>query len=62
MARIPERQLEQLKRLPLAALVEASGIALSRRGANLAGLCPFHEEDTPSLIITVEKNLFHCFG
>ncbi|MCP4498736.1 MAG: DNA primase [Deltaproteobacteria bacterium] len=62
MARIPERQLEQLKRLSLAALVEASGIALSRRGANLAGLCPFHEEDTPSLIITVEKNLFHCFG
>ena len=26
------------------------------------GCCPFHEDDTPSLVVTVAKNLWHCFG
>ena len=63
MARIAEAELERLKAsVPLAGLVEASGVKLTRQGADLAGLCPFHAEDTPSLKVTPGKNLWHCFG
>ncbi|MCP4501176.1 MAG: DNA primase, partial [Deltaproteobacteria bacterium] len=62
MPRIPEQTVEQLKQLPLAALVERSGVALARRGKDLVASCPFHEEDTPSLFISVSKNVFNCFG
>jgi DNA primase len=61
--RITDTELDQLKAFaPLAALITADGIALSRQGADLAGLCPFHAEDTPSLKVTPGKNLWHCFG
>src|SRR5271155_4999497 len=62
MARIEAGELERLKSVPVAELVAASGIPLVRQGADLAGLCPFHAEDTPSLKVTPAKNLFHCFG
>ena len=26
------------------------------------GLCPFHQEDTPSFIVTTTQNMFYCFG
>ena len=63
MARIAEAELERLKAsVPVAGLIEASGVKLTRQGADLAGLCPFHAEDTPSLKVTPGKNLWHCFG
>jgi DNA primase catalytic core len=63
MARITDAELERLKAgVPVAGLIEASGVALSRQGADLAGLCPFHADDTPSLKVTPGKNLWHCFG
>ena len=63
MARIDEAELERLKAsVPLAGLIEAAGVKLTRQGADLAGLCPFHAEDTPSLKVTPGKNLWHCFG
>lgn len=31
-------------------------------GKKLMGLCPFHDEDTPSFVIYTETNTFHCFG
>jgi len=64
MAMIPNADLERLKRnTDLAALVRARGIALKKHGSrDLAGRCPFHEDDKPSFIVTPGKNLFHCFG
>ncbi|MFA7576717.1 MAG: DNA primase [Candidatus Muiribacteriota bacterium] len=35
---------------------------LSKNGKNYTGLCPFHNEDTPSFYVDSEKKLFHCFG
>jgi DNA primase catalytic core len=56
-------QIEQLKaEISLPRLVEASGIALTKQGKEYVGLCPFHAEDTPSLKVSAEKNVFHCFG
>jgi DNA primase catalytic core len=62
--RIPEAELEQIKRgTDLAALVRAKGIELRPHGTgHLAGKCPFHDDTTPSLIVTPAKNLFHCLG
>ena len=63
MARIPPEDLERLKaEVSLVRLVEDAGIALTRTGKDQVGRCPFHEEDTASLIVTPAKNLFHCFG
>jgi len=63
MARIAESELERLKReVSVARLIEESGIKLEKRGKDMVGLCPFHQDDTPSLTVTPEKNLFHCFG
>ena len=63
MARIPESEIERLKReVSLERLAEARGIQLQRHGADLLGLCPFHEDHQPSLVISPHKNLWHCLG
>jgi DNA primase len=49
MVRIPDTELERLKReVSLERLVAARGVKLERRGADLIGLCPFHEDYDPS--------------
>lgn len=37
-------------------------VTLKRRGANLTGLCPFHNEKTPSFSVNPARNIFKCFG
>ncbi len=37
-------------------------VTLRRRGINLIGLCPFHNEKTPSFIVSPAKGIFKCFG
>ena len=63
MARIPEDVIERLKReVSLERLAEAPGVELKRHGADLIGLCPFHDDKKPSLVISSRKNLWHCLG
>ena len=63
MARIPEEEIERIKReISLERLVLAKGVKLKRHGADLLGLCPFHDDHEPSLVISPEKNLWHCLG
>lgn len=63
MARIPDDLLERLKHeISLERLAEAKGVALKQHGADLLGLCPFHDDHEPSLVITPSKNLWHCLG
>jgi DNA primase len=42
--------------------VVSEAVALRRAGRNLVGLCPFHEERTPSFTVSPERGVFHCFG
>ena len=37
-------------------------VNLKRRGSNLIGLCPFHNEKTPSFSVSPTKNIYKCFG
>ena len=63
MARIPQEEIDRIKHeVPLADIVRARGVELKVHGANLLGLCPFHEDHDPSLVITPAKNLWHCLG
>jgi len=65
VARIPEAEIERLKReISLERLVEARGVVLKRKGADLVGRCPFgtHADAEPSFVVTPAKNLWHCFG
>ena len=37
-------------------------VSLSKRGSDYTGLCPFHNEKTPSFHVSLDKQLFYCFG
>lgn len=63
MARIPDDVLARLKaEVSVQRLVEGVGVELRRQGNDLVGRCPFHEDKTPSLLVTPSKNLWHCLG
>lgn len=63
MPRIADHEVERLKaEVSLVRLVESSGVALTKRGGDMVGCCPFHADDSPSLVVSVSKNLFNCFG
>jgi len=63
MARFTETELEQLKNeVAVERLVEAAGIVLKKSGKDKIGLCPFHADGEPSLVVTPAKNLWHCFS
>jgi DNA primase catalytic core len=63
MARIPVEVVERLKtEISVQRLAEARGVAFKKHGADLIGRCPFHDDKTPSLVVTPKKNLWHCLG
>lgn len=54
--------IEEIKqRIDIVDLV-SSYVTLKKTGRSLKGLCPFHNEKTPSFIVTPEKQEWHCFG
>ena len=42
--------------------VISSYVPLKKKGSNYFGLCPFHNEKSPSFSVTREKQMYHCFG
>ncbi len=63
MGRIPDVEIERLKReIPVARLAREAGVVLKQHGEELLGLCPFHDDKSPSLVINPSKNLWHCLG
>jgi DNA primase catalytic core len=63
VARIPDVELTRLKvEVSVQRLVEGCGVELRPQGQDLVGKCPFHDDSSPSLIVTPAKNLWHCLG
>lgn len=62
MAYIPEEKIEEIKESVDIVSVISDYVDLKKRGQNYIGLCPFHNEKTPSFTVSPEKKIFHCFG
>ena len=63
MARLSDAEVNKLKsEISLLRLVESQGYDTKKQGADYVLSCPFHEEATPSMVISPKNNLFHCFG
>ena len=64
MARFDDLELEEVKRrTDLAALIRSRGVVLTGGEAgNLIGRCPFHDDETPSLVVTPGKGLWRCMS
>lgn len=62
MAKIPEEVIETVRTATNIADVVGQYVQLKKSGKNLFGLCPFHEEKTPSFSVTEDKQIFHCFS
>lgn len=62
MARFGQDKIEEVR--ARADIVEVVGahVRLKRAGRNFVGLCPFHNEKTPSFSVNAERGFFHCFG
>lgn len=60
--RIPESTLSEIQnRLDIAEVI-GEYVSLQRRGGRYWGLCPFHQEKSPSFTVTPEKGVYYCFG
>lgn len=53
---------EILDRVDIVRVIEERGVTLKRRGASLMGVCPFHGDKGPSLSVSPDRGLWHCFG
>ena len=60
--RLSDSFLEQLRANTDIESVISPYVNLRRRGKNLVGLCPFHNEKTPSFTVYPENGSFYCFG
>ncbi len=62
MALISAESLERVKQTADIVEVVSAHTDLRRQGARWVGLCPFHEERTPSFSVDAQEKLYHCFG
>ena len=59
---IPEATIDNIRDRTDIVEVVAQYVDLKRAGTNHKGLCPFHQEKTPSFNVNSERQIFHCFG
>jgi DNA primase len=59
---IPQHLIEQVRDRTDVVEIVGQYVDLKRAGTNYKGLCPFHQERTPSFIVSPERQTFHCFG
>ena len=62
MARIPQETIDRINDNANIVDVVSKHVDLVKRGRNFFGLCPFHNEKTPSFSVAPDKGIYHCFG
>lgn len=62
MQRIPDEFVEDLRRRVDIVDVISEHVQLRRAGRSYVGLCPFHNERSPSFSVSSDRQMFHCFG
>ena len=62
MARIPQEIIDRINATADIVDVVSKTVELRKRGRNFFGLCPFHDEKTPSFSVAPDKGIYHCFG
>jgi DNA primase len=62
MKQIPDSFVEELRRRVDIVEVVSDYVQLRRAGRSFTGLCPFHNERTPSFSVSPDRQMFHCFG
>jgi DNA primase len=60
--RIPNEKIDEVRSASDIVDVISSYVRLKKRGKNFIGLCPFHQEKTPSFNVSPEKQMYYCFG
>ncbi len=60
--RIPDEKIDEVRNASDIVDVISSSVTLKKRGKNYLGLCPFHQEKTPSFNVSPERQMYHCFG
>ncbi|HLR75695.1 MAG TPA: CHC2 zinc finger domain-containing protein, partial [Virgibacillus sp.] len=60
--RVPEEVVDRVRKANDIVDVVGEFVQLKRQGRNFFGLCPFHDEQTPSFSVTQDKQIFYCFG
>lgn len=62
MSLISEQTIQEIQRRADAVTIIGEYVRLEKRGGRYWGLCPFHNEKTPSFSVDSDKNFFYCFG
>jgi len=62
MARIPEEIIDEVRQSNDVVEVLGQYLSLKKTGSTYKALCPFHQERTPSFVVTPAKQIWHCFG
>lgn len=60
--RISEQKIDEIRNAADIVDVVSGFVQLRKRGKNFVGLCPFHQEKTPSFTVSEDKQIYHCFG
>jgi DNA primase len=62
MVKIPQEKIDEIRAASDVVDVISTYVRLKKRGKDYLGICPFHQEKTPSFSVSPQKQLFYCFG
>ena len=61
MARIPENVINDIRNRTDIVEVVSQYVPLTKKGKSFVGICPFHDDHDPSMSVSSDKQIFHCF-
>ena len=62
MPKISQTTIDQIRDRADIVDIISQEVNLKRKGINYFGVCPFHDEKTPSFSVSPSKQIYHCFG